>query len=117
MEVEVEVVEEEAEVVSWESATEEAGMAEEEEEEEEVEAFEDLAVEEVGMVEGSEGSGALEEDEDEDGMVELGPGFSATEEDGTVELESPGVSATEGMVESPEPPPLSQLKSLAKLVP
>lgn len=114
MEVEVE---EEAEVVSWESATEEAGMAEEEEEEEEeVEAFEDLAVEEVGMVEGSEGSGALEEDEEEDGMVELGPGFSATEEDGTVELESPGVSAT-GMVESPEPPPLSQLKSLAKLVP
>lgn len=113
MEVEVE---EEAEVVSWESATEEAGMAEVEEEEE-VEAFEDLAVEEVGMVEGSEGSGALEEDEEEDGMVELGPGFSATEEDGTVELESPGVSATEGMVESPEPPPLFQLKSLAKLVP
>lgn len=104
----------EAEVVSWDSATEEADMAVEEE----VEAVEDLAVEEVGMVEGSEGSGALEEEEA--GMVELGgPGVSATEEDGTVELEGPGVSATEEarMVERIEPPPLSQLKSLAKLVP
>lgn len=104
----------EAEVVSWDSATEEADMAVEEE----VEAVEDLAVEEVGMVEGSEGSGALEEEEAE--MVELwGPGVSATEEDGTVELEGPGVSATEEarMVERIEPPPLSQLKSLAKLVP